>query len=329
MMGAMLIERPRRNRRTPEIRSLVRETSLSASNFVAPVFVLPGENKNEPIDSMPGISRMSVDRLLPKVEKWHHSGVPAIALFPFVDSELKDWEGSESLNENGLIPRVVSILKREIPSLIVITDIALDPFTSHGHDGLTDRQGNILNDETLSVLGEMACLHAAAGADFVAPSDMMDGRVGTIRKALDLARFQSTGILAYSSKYASALYGPFRDALGVQLQFGDKKTYQMDPANVREALREAALDEKEGADILMIKPALFYLDVIAKVRQNTSLPIAAYHVSGEYAMIMAAHERGFLDAQRVFTEAAVSIRRAGADMIFTYAIDSILGLLKE
>jgi len=324
----MLI-RPRRNRRTSAIRSLVRETELSPSDLVAPVFIIPGEERLQEIPSMPGIFRMSADRLLQKAEKWHASGVPAIALFPVVEPVFKDPNGSEALREEGLIPEAIRALKREIPSMAVITDIALDPFTTHGHDGLVDDQGQVLNDATVDMLAEMAVLHAACGADFVAPSDMMDGRIGQIRRRLDEEHFEETGILAYSSKYASALYSPFREALQVHLQYGDKKTYQMDPANAREALREAALDEAEGADILMVKPALFYLDVIARLRAATALPIAAYHVSGEYAMVMAAHDRGFLDAEKVFMEAMCAIKRAGAGMIFTYAIDWVLNALEK
>lgn len=320
----VLIQRPRRNRRSPQIRSLVRETDIRPQHLVAPVFVIEGEDQVEPIFAMPGVDRLSVDPLLKKIETWHLEGVSAVALFPVIDAQLKDLKGSEALNEQGLIPKTILAIKREFPSVVVITDIALDPFTTHGHDGIPNADGIVLNDATVSILSQMALLHAACGADFVAPSDMMDGRVGAIRQELDQNGFEDVGIIAYSSKYASSLYAPFRTALRVNLQMGDKKNYQMDPANVREALREAALDEKEGADILMIKPALFYLDVIAKVRSQTHLPIAAFHVSGEYAMVMAAHEKGLLDANAVFFEAALAMRRSGADLIFTYAIDALL-----
>lgn len=324
---AMLI-RPRRNRRTPAIRSLVRETELSASDLVAPVFVIPGDGRLEALANLPGVCRMSIDLLLQKAEAWHRQGIQAVALFPSVESPFKDENGSGALREEGLIPQAVRALKREIPSLAVITDIALDPFTTHGHDGLVDDRGRIVNDASVDLLAEMAVLHAACGADFVAPSDMMDGRIGEIRRRLDEEHFEETGILAYSSKYASSLYAPFREALHVQLA-GDKKTYQMDPANAREALREAALDEEEGADILMVKPALFYLDVISRLHSATNLPIAAYHVSGEYAMVMAAHEKGYVDASKVFVEAMLSIKRAGATLIFTYAVDRILEVLRQ
>jgi porphobilinogen synthase len=262
--------------------------------------------------------------LLKEAEALHARGVPALCLFPVIPSEEKDERASAALCAEGLIPHAVRTLKEELPSLCVMTDVALDPYTSHGHDGLVDAQGRVLNDETVAVLATMSLLHAQAGADVVAPSDMMDGRVGAIRRHLDAQRHTETGILAYSAKYASSLYAPFREALGSSLAFGDKTTYQLNPSNVREALLEASLDEVEGADMLMVKPALFYLDVLAKLRERTHLPLCAYHVSGEYAMVMAAHEKGYVDAHKVFLEALTSVKRAGADCIFTYALPFIL-----
>lgn len=323
-----LLRRPRRNRRTPAIRSLIEETTLRASDLAAPFFVLPGEKQRVEISSMPGVYRLSCDLLLKEVEKLHRAGVPAINLFPVIPTELKDPQGSEAISEECFFLDVIRAVKREIPSVCLMTDIALDPFTSHGHDGLVDDE-KILNDETVEVLIQMSLLYAQCGVDILAPSDMMDGRIKAIRMGLDANGFQDVGILSYSAKYASALYSPFRDALGSAPKFGDKKTYQMNPANVREALLQARLDEEEGADMLMVKPALFYLDVIAKIRQQTNLPICAYHVSGEYAMVMAAHEKGYLNASKVFLEALLSIKRAGADFIFTYAIPHILSSLEK
>ncbi len=325
--GNHMLKRPRRNRKTPAIRSLVEETVLRPADLVAPFFVAQGENRRDPIASMPGVDRLSIDHILREAESLHRAGVPAIALFPVVETDSKDLHASAALREDGLIPRSVSLLKREIPSLCVITDLALDPFTSHGHDGIIDETGDVLNDTTVEILAQMALLHANAGADLVAPSDMMDGRVKVIRSLLDSHRHYHVGILSYTAKYASSLYSPFRDALGSQPAFGNKKTYQLNPANIREALLEAALDEEEGADILMVKPALFYLDVISQIRSHSSLPICAYHVSGEYAMVMAAHEKGYCDADQVFYEALLSIKRAGADFIFSYATPRILKAL--
>ena len=322
-----LIKRPRRNRQTASLRSLSAETTLLPSDLVAPFFVLPGEAHRQEIGSMPGISRLSIDHILIEAEQLHLQGIPAVALFPVTSPELKNLSASEALNPDGVIPQAVRRIKKEIPSLTVITDIALDPFTSHGHDGILSPSGIILNDETVGILARMALLHAESGADLVAPSDMMDGRVGAIRRFLDTYGFHNTGILSYTAKYASSLYAPFREALGSTLKQGDKKTYQMNPANVREALLEARLDEEEGADMLLIKPALYYLDVIAKIRAQSQLPLCAFHVSGEYSMVMAAHERGFLDAQKVFYEALLSIKRAGADFIISYATPQVLDLL--
>lgn len=319
--------RMRRNRQTSALRSLIEETTFSPTDLVAPFFLLEGENKKVALP-LPDISALSTDLLLKEAEMLHGLGIPAICLFPIVPLEKKDGQASFALDSKGIIPTAVQLLKKEIPSLCVIADIALDPFTDHGHDGVVDEKGYVLNDETVVILSEMALLYADAGVDMVAPSDMMDGRICAIRHCLDTHHYYNTGILAYSAKYASSLYGPYREALGSQLKFGDKKTYQLNPANVREALLQATVDEKQGADILMVKPALYYLDVIAKLKEKTLLPICAYHVSGEYAMVMAAHEKGILDANRVFLEALMSIKRAGADFIVSYATSRIVSLLQ-
>ena len=320
----ILTKRLRRNRKSEAVRAMVRETKLSASDFVVPIFVIEGEKRREAIASMPGVERLSIDLMIEEAKDLHGKGIQCLALFPVIEGELKTEGGEEAWNPDGLVGRAIRALKQELPGLSVMADVALDPFTSHGHDGLVSEEGKILNDATIECLVKMALMQAEAGVDWVAPSDMMDGRVGQIRKRLDEAGHEEVGIMAYSAKYASALYGPFREALGVSLAFGDKKTYQMDPANVREALLEAELDEEEGADILMVKPALFYLDVISKLRAQSKRPIAAYHVSGEYAMVMAAHQNGWLDARKVFQEALLSIKRAGADLIFTYAAKWVL-----
>ena len=319
----MLI-RPRRNRKSATIRSLVAETNLHLNDLVIPFFIIEGKEKKEPIIQMPGIFRFTLDLLLKELQSIHAKGILAIALFPSIAKEKKDKEGSEALNSKGLIPTAVALIKKEIPSLCIITDIALDPFTSHGHDGLVSEQGEIENDKTIEVLVNQAVLHATAGVDIVAPSDMMDGRIGAIRKGLDLAGFSNTSILSYTAKYASSLYAPLRGALKVKLEFGDKKSYQMNPANVKEALLEAALDEKEGADMLMVKPASLYLDVISKIQERTLIPVGAYHVSGEYAMVALAHEHGLLNKHEVFYETLLAIKRAGASFIFTYAYQEML-----
>jgi porphobilinogen synthase len=316
--------RLRRNRQSEAIRRLVQETHLTPHDLVVPLFVIEGEKKRVPIDSMPGIERLSIDLAIKEARELQAQGVQSIALFPVIDPALKNPTGSEASNPDGLLPRAIRELKFSLPDLCVIADIALDPFTSHGHDGLISPQGHILNDETVDSLIQMSLMQARSGIDFVAPSDMMDGRIGAIREALDDEGFSHVGILAYSIKYASALYSPFRSALQSKPTFGDKKTYQMDPANSREALLEAALDEEEGADILMVKPATLYLDIISKLRDQTKRPIAAYHVSGEYSMVMAAHQAGWLDASRTFYETLLSIKRAGADLIFTYAARHVL-----
>lgn len=322
-----LPKRPRRNRKSPAVRSLVQENSLQASDLIVPFFVLEGEKRKEPITSMPLINRLSVDLVLKEAELLHAQGIPAIALFPVIDPKLRDNQGSEAWNPHSLIPRSIQRLKQEIPSLCVISDIALDPFTSHGHDGIVNSQGVIDNDTTLDVLVRQAICYASAGCDIVAPSDMMDGRIKAIRQALDQEGCKDTSILSYTAKYASAFYGPFRTALQTSLAFGDKRTYQMDPANRKEAIREALLDEEEGADMLLVKPGLPYLDIIFAIKEKSSLPVGAYHVSGEYAMIMAAQEKGFLDAQATFYESLLCLKRAGADFIFTYAASQVLSLL--
>jgi porphobilinogen synthase len=320
-----MLKRPRRNRVTPAIRSLCQETLISPADFIMPFFVLPGLGRKEEISSMPGVYKMSKDLLVEEARFLHSKGVPAVLLFPAEAS--KDVEGSYALDERGIIPQTIAFLKKEVPSLHVICDVALDPYTSHGHDGIVDSKGYVLNDPTVAILQKMSLLYAQMGADCIAPSDMMDGRVFHIRKELDNHGYTEVGILSYTAKYASSLYGPFRDVLGSHLQFGDKKSYQMDPRNIKEALKEMSLDEEEGADILMVKPALFYLDVIAKLKQASYLPICAYHVSGEYAMVMAAAEKGYLDADKTFIEALLSIKRAGADCIVSYALPRIIASL--
>jgi porphobilinogen synthase len=322
-----MLVRPRRNRVNAEVRGFLRETSVSAEHLVWPVFVQEGSKKETPISSMPGQARLSVDLLVERAKQARDLGVPAVALFPALDDSVKDPRGKESVNPKGLLQRAVSALKQAIPNLLVVTDVALDPYSSDGHDGVVI-DGRIDNDVTVPILAAMAVAQAKAGADLVAPSDMMDGRVGAMRKALDEAGFTNVGIMSYCAKYASAFYGPFREALDSAPRSGDKKTYQMDPANVREALREVRLDEAEGADWLMVKPGLPYLDVIRFVRENTALPVAAYHVSGEYAMLKAAAQNGWLDYDKCLLESLVALRRAGADMIFTYAAVDAARLLK-
>ncbi len=312
-----LRSRPRRNRSSAAVRGLVRETNLLPSNFILPVFVTEGKGVSDPIAAMPGTSRHSIDRLVLEAKKAEKLGISALALFPKIDDRLKDSYAKEAMNRDGLLPRAVRALKDAVPNMLVITDVAMDPYSSDGHDGLV-RDGLILNDESLPILADMAICQAEAGADWVAPSDMMDGRVGYLRRSLDDAGFSDRGILAYTAKYASAFYGPFRQALDSAPRAGDKKTYQMDPSNRREAIREAILDVNEGADVIMVKPALAYLDIISELRRKVTVPIAAYQVSGEYAMIKAAGERGWLDADLAMMEALLAIRRAGADMILSY-----------
>jgi len=322
-----ILERPRRNRSSEALRSLVREHRLFPSDFVVPFFVKEGEGVKEQIFSMPGVYRFSLDRLIQELIPLHQQGICAVALFPVIDGKLKDEEGKEGWRENSLMVSAIRLLKKELPSLCLIADVALDPFTSHGHDGLLNDKGEVDNDRTVEALVRQALLYALAGADIVAPSDMMDGRVGVIRKGLDEKGFTQTAILSYAVKYASSLYSPFREALSSSPLLGDKKSYQMDPANRKEALREALLDEREGADLLMVKPATCYLDVIRLLQERCQLPVGAYHVSGEYAMVMAADAQGFLDAKEVFYEMLLSIKRAGADFIFSYAAPLLLSYL--
>lgn len=324
-----LPKRLRRNRKSPAIRALLQETRLHPSQLIAPLFVLEGTDRKEAITSMPGVFRLSIDLLQKEVEELYSLGIRAVDLFPFIPREKKDAEGSEAFRQGNLIDRVVRHLKKEIPEMCLMVDVALDPYTDHGHDGLVDRAGHILNDPTLAVLARMSLLAAEAGADVIAPSDMMDGRVGYLRQALDREGFTDVNILSYAAKFASAFYGPFRDALASAPRFGDKKTYQMNPANQREALLECILDEGEGADMLLIKPALPYLDILSKIKEKTLLPVGAYHVSGEYAMIMAAAEKGWLDGPRAMEECLLSIKRAGADFIFTYAAKTMAKTLSS
>jgi len=318
-----LIHRPRRMRRTAALRALANETELQVHHLIQPIFVIDGDGAAEPIESMLGISRLTIPRLIVECRELAALGIPAVALFPKLDDSLKTDDGREALNPNTLVLRAIRAIKADLPQMAVITDLALDPYTKHGHDGLFDAQaGDLINDATVEMLAEMALLAAEAGADFVAPSDMMDGRVGALRDALDDTGFEQTNIMAYSAKFASAYYGPFRDAVGSASSAGthhlDKRTYQLNPGNRREALIEVALDEEEGADVLMVKPAGPYLDIIREVRESTELPLAAYQVSGEYAQLQAAAERGWLDLERCRDESLLAIRRAGADMILTY-----------
>jgi len=325
----MLPQRPRRNRQDQNIRALVRETHLAPRDFVYPLFVIEGKDKKTAIPSMPDFYRLSIDLLVKEVRQARDIGIQAVALFPSVNDKLKDKRARESKNPDGLLQRAVAEIKTNIPDVLVITDVAMDPYSSDGHDGFVSK-GKILNDETLPILAEMAVAQARAGADIVAPSDMMDGRVGFIRQALDQRGFEDVGILAYSVKYASAFYGPFRDALNSAPKSGDKKTYQMDPANVREALREVKLDVQQGADIVMVKPALPYLDIIRAVREQVDVPVAAYNVSGEYAFVKAASQKGWLDGEAVMEEMLLSIKRAGADIIFSYfAKEMVLKLINS
>ena len=309
--------RPRRNRKSASMRALVRETDLTPDRFIYPLFLVDGKDRQEEIGSMPGIYRRSTDLLVAEAAAAHRLGVPAVALFPALPDELKDSTATESTNPDGLLQRTVRELKDRCPELLVITDVAMDPYSSDGHDGYV-QGGEIMNDPTLDILAEMAVAQAQAGADIVAPSDMMDGRVGVLREALDDEGFEDVSILAYSVKYASSFYGPFREALDSEPRAGDKKTYQMDPCNVREALREVRLDVAEGADIVMVKPGLPYLDVIRQVRQAVDVPVAAYQVSGEYAMIQAVAQNGWMDGDQLMMETLTSFRRAGCDMILTY-----------
>ena len=321
-----IVRRPRRNRRSAVIRDLVQETQLSTNDFILPLFIIEGQNTRTEVTSMPGIYRHSVDLLLAEIDECVDLGIRAFDLFPNLPDAKKDRFATEATNPDGLYLSAIRAVKDRFPDVLVMTDVAMDPYSSDGHDGLVEN-GKILNDPTLEILGNMAIAQAQAGADIVGPSDMMDGRVGHIRKMLDVQGFQDVAIMSYAAKYASAFYGPFRDALQSAPKFGDKKTYQMNPANSREALIEAELDLAEGADFLMVKPALAYLDIIKLLRDNFDLPITAYNVSGEYAMIKAAARNGWLDNDRALLECLLSIKRAGASAILTYFAKEAAALL--
>lgn len=312
--------RLRRNRRTAFTRALVRENSLSASDLIWPIFITEGENVRQPVPSMPGVERLSIDQLLQEAEEAAELGIPAIVLFPVVGEDKKSLDAAEAWSDDGLVQRAVRALKVGVPDIGVITDVALDPYTSHGQDGLIDEDGYVLNDETVEALVQQALSHAAAGADVVSPSDMMDGRIGAIRDALEGNGYSNTAILSYAAKYASSFYGPFRDAVGSAANLGkaDKKQYQMDPANSDEALREVDLDLQEGADMVMVKPGMPYLDVVTRVKETFGVPTFAYQVSGEYAMLKAASQNGWLDEEAVVMESLMCFKRAGCDAILTY-----------
>ncbi len=328
-----LAQRPRRLRRTASLRAMVEETVLRPADFIAPLFVVEGRAAPDPIKSMPGVFRLNIRDLVKECRALQKVGVPAVALFPKLDPKLKDDVGSQALNEDALVLRAVRAVKKAVPELTILTDVALDPYTSHGHDGvLNEALDDVENDRTVGLLMKMAVLQARAGVDLVAPSDMMDGRVGAIRQALDAAGYTGTGIMAYAAKFNSAYYGPFRDAVGSAQAAGtrllSKATYQLNPANRREALIETQLDDVEGADILMVKPAGLYLDIIRDVREATRKPVAAYQISGEYAQIQAAAQLGWLDLARCRHESLLAIKRAGADMILTYFAKEMATLLR-
>lgn len=320
--------RERRTRTTKAIREMVSEHRLHPADLIAPMFVMEGRAAKEMIPSMPGYFRYSTDLLIKEGRELYEKGIRSVLLFAMVPDDKKDNLGSEAVNPNGLLPQTVSKLKEAVPELHVMTDVALDPYSNYGHDGIV-KEGKIVNDETVKALSEMSVVHAKAGVDMVAPSDMMDGRIGKIREALEEEGFDDTGIMAYSAKYASVFYGPFRDALESAPGFGDKKTYQMDPANVREAIREAELDEQEGADIVMVKPGLPYLDVVRAVRESVDVPVAVYNVSGEYSMVKAADKEGWLDGEAVMMESLLACKRAGADLIATYFAPEAVELLQN
>ena len=326
-----LFHRPRRLRRTDWSRRLVQENQLSANDFIYPVFLLEGKNRQEEVKSMPGVSRVSLDLLLPIAEDCVKLGIPVMALFPVISSELKTADGKEAFNSNGLIPLAVKELKKHFPNLGIMTDIALDPYTCHGQDGIIDDDGYVINDVTVDALVKQALTHSHAGVDMVAPSDMMDGRIGAIRDALEAHGFIHTQIMAYSAKYASAFYGPFRDAVGSagNLGKGNKKTYQMDPANSDEAIREVSLDIEEGADMVMVKPGMPYLDIVRRVKDELGYPTFAYQVSGEYAMIKAAAINGWIDGNAVMMESLLAFKRSGADGILTYFARDAARLLQQ
>ena len=323
--------RMRRMRCNDFSRRMMRETRLSADDLIWPVFILEGDKQREPVASMPGVERLSIDLLVAAATEIHALGVPAVALFPVTPADRKTEDASEAYNPDGLAQRAVRALKKALPDLGVITDVALDPFTTHGQDGLIDDSGYVMNDETVEVLVKQAVSHAAAGADIVAPSDMMDGRIGAIRSALEANGYSNTRILAYAAKYASSFYGPFRDAVGsaANLAGGDKYSYQMDPANSDEALHEVALDLEEGADMVMVKPGMPYLDIVRRIKDTFGAPTFAYQVSGEYAMLKAAAQNGWLDERAVVLESLLSFKRAGADGILTYFAKDVAGWLAE
>jgi len=323
-----LSHRPRRNRKAEWSRRLVRENVLTTNDLIWPVFVVEGASGRQPVGSMPGVERLTIPELVKEAERAAALDIPAIALFPYTDPSLRDPTGSESLNSNNLVNRAVREIKRAVPQIGVITDIALDPYTSHGHDGVMDGD-RILNDETVAILARQAVLQAEAGSDVIAPSDMMDGRVAAIREALDAAGFIDVQIMSYAAKYASAFYGPFRDAIGTNATLiGDKRTYQMDPANTDEALREVALDLEEGADMIMVKPGMPYLDIVGRVKETFAVPTFAYQVSGEYAMIQAAAQNGWIDGERAMMESLLAFKRAGADGVLTYFAPRVAEKLK-
>ena len=321
----------RRNRilrKSSAVRSLVQETSLQPADFIVPVFITEGENIRNEITSMPGYYRYSLERAVEELKVCYSMGLRCALLFVKVPDELKDNTGKEALNENGLMQRSVRAIKLALPEMVVMTDVALDPYSSFGHDGIVENQ-QIVNDKTVKVLAQMSVSHARAGADFVAPSDMMDGRIGAIRLALEEAGFHNTGIMSYAAKYASCFYGPFRDALDSAPGFGDKKTYQMNPANRLEAIKEVKMDVEEGADIIMVKPAHAYLDIIRETKNSIALPVSAYHVSGEYAMIKAAAKAGYLNEEQAIIEVLTGIKRAGADLIATYFAKQAVELIQK
>lgn len=321
------MRRPRRNRKSAAIRAMVQETTLSVNDFIFPLFLIEGSNKKEEIPSMPGIFRYSIDLLLQEIKECVELGIKGYCVFPSLGDEKKDKYATEGHNKDGLYITALREIKTQFPEIALMTDIAMDPYSSDGHDGIVEK-GEILNDETLEVLGKMALVQAEAGADILGPSDMMDGRVGYIRNVLDDAGYTNVSIMSYTAKYASAFYGPFRDALDSAPKFGDKKTYQMNPANSTEALIEADLDIAEGADMIMVKPAMAYLDIIKLLKDNYDVPITAYNVSGEYAMLKAAAEKGWLDGEKVMLESLLSIKRAGADIILTYFAKEVAKILK-
>jgi len=326
----MMANRPRRNRSHEVIRSMIKETHLTPEHLIAPLFVIEGKNQIVPIHSMPGQSRFSIDELIKEAKELYSLGVKCVSLFPAVEDKLKTPDARESYNPEGLNARAIRAIKESIPGMVVMADVALDPYSSDGHDGIVDpKTGEILNDKSLEVLAKQALCEAQAGADIIGPSDMMDGRVGFIRDVLDSAGFQNALIMSYTAKYASAYYGPFRDALDSAPKKGDKKTYQMDFANSTEALREAELDTIEGADMLMVKPGLPYLDIIYRLKEASTLPIAAYNVSGEYAMVKAAVQNGWLDNDKVIIETLTAFRRAGTDVILTYFAKEAARLLNK